>query len=58
VSIVSWFDLLWPVALAVLLLVAATAALNAAWNRMLGTREFERAVDEALSVANGEEVRR
>jgi len=55
---VSWFDLLWPVALAVLLLVAATAALNAAWNRMLGTREFERAVNEALSVANGEEVRR
>ena len=53
-----WGDILWNLLVAVPLIVAATGAINAAWNRLAGTHEFERAVDEALSVANGEEVDR
>ena len=53
-----WGDILWNLLVAVPLIVAAAGAINAAWNRSITSHEFERAIDEALAVANDEEVRR
>ena len=53
-----WGDIFWNLLVAVPLIVFATGAINAAWNRSITSHEFERAIDEALTVANDEEVRR